>query len=136
MIPEELLPELLLLLLDSLLPEDVVEPLPALGRRPELLDELLLDDLAGHGGRIVFVGLFQGEAEFNDPNFHKRELTLMASRNAIPAEFTQVINAMESGLINTDPWITHRLDLADVPGLFASVINDPSLRKAVIHLDD
>ena len=107
--------------------------LDATGNRSSMLSTF---DLAGHGGRIVFVGLFEGKAEFNDPNFHKRELTLMASRNAIPAEFTQVINAMESGLINTDPWITHRLDLADVPGRFASVINDPSLRKAVIHLDD
>lgn len=107
--------------------------LDATGNRSSMLSTF---DLASHGGRIVFVGLFEGEAEFNDPNFHKRELTLMASRNAIPAEFTQVINAMESGLINTDPWITHRLDLADVPDRFGSVIDDPSLRKAVIHLDD
>lgn len=107
--------------------------LDATGNRSSMLSTF---DLASHGGRIVFIGLFEGEAEFNDPNFHKRELTLMGSRNAIPSEFTQVINAMESGLINTDPWITHRLDLADVPDRFGSVIDDPSLRKAVIHLDD
>ena len=37
-------------------------------------------DLAGQGATIVFVGLFQGEVTFNDPNFHRRELTLRASR--------------------------------------------------------
>ena len=39
-------------------------------------------DLTAPGGRIVFVGLFQGDLTFNDPNFHRRELTLLASRNS------------------------------------------------------
>jgi threonine dehydrogenase-like Zn-dependent dehydrogenase len=40
-----------------------------------------------HGGRLVFVGLFQGEVTFDDPNFHRRELTLLSSRNATPDDF-------------------------------------------------
>lgn len=92
-------------------------------------------DLAAHGGRIIFVGLFQGEVTFNDPNFHRRELTVMSSRNATSAEFAQVIAAMESGAVDTRPWITHRIDFSEVPHRFASVITDPLLRKAVIHLD-
>ena len=44
-------------------------------------------DLVAHGGRIVFVGLFQGDVTFNDPNFHRRECTLLASRNALPGGF-------------------------------------------------
>lgn len=93
-------------------------------------------DLAAHGGRIIFVGLFQGEVVFNDPNFHRRELTVMSSRNATSEEFGQVITAMESGQIDPASWITHRLDLAEVPTRFAKISNDPQLRKAVIHLDD
>tara|TARA_R110000850_G_scaffold59437_5_gene137276 strand:+ start:312 stop:1337 length:1026 start_codon:yes stop_codon:yes gene_type:complete len=104
----------------------------ATGNRGSMLSTF---DLAAHGGRIVFVGLFQGDAQFNDPNFHRRELTLMASRNAKSEEFSQVIAAMESGRINTEPWITHRMELAEVPEKFESVITDPGLRKAVIHLD-
>ncbi|MGC3988537.1 MAG: zinc-binding alcohol dehydrogenase family protein [Chthoniobacteraceae bacterium] len=46
-----------------------------------------------HGGRIVFVGLFQGDVTFNDPNFHRRELTLMGSRNARPDDFTRIIQS-------------------------------------------
>ena len=65
-------------------------------------------DFPAHGGRIVFVGLFPGEVTFNDPNFHRRELTLMASRNAVPADFTRIISLIETGRIDTAPWITHR----------------------------
>jgi threonine dehydrogenase-like Zn-dependent dehydrogenase len=67
-----------------------------------------------HGGRLVFVGLFQGDVTFNDPNFHKRELTLLASRNALPGDFTRIIQLIEAGRIDTSPWITHRCSLGDV----------------------
>ncbi len=90
--------------------------------------------LAAHGGRIVFVGLFQGEVVFDDPNFHRRELTVMSSRNATSAEFGQVIAAMESGAVDIGPWITHRLRIEEVPERFGAVVNDPTLRKAVIEL--
>lgn len=91
--------------------------------------------IAAHGGRIVFVGLFKGEIAFDDPNFHKRELTLMASRNATPDTFKKVIAAVESGAIDTKPWITHRLNLLDVPEKFEATIAEPSLIKAVIDTD-
>jgi 2-desacetyl-2-hydroxyethyl bacteriochlorophyllide A dehydrogenase len=65
-------------------------------------------DLIAPGGRIVFVGLFQGDVTFNDPNFHKREITLCASRNALPGDFRRIIKLVEDGTIDTKPWITHR----------------------------
>jgi len=70
------------------------------------------------GGRVVFVGLFQGEVSFNDPNFHKREMSLLASRNALPADFTRIIGLVESGRIDTTPWITHRAEFSRVPQEF------------------
>ncbi len=91
-------------------------------------------DLAAHGGRIVFVGLFQGEVRFDDPNFHRRELTVMSSRNATGGDFRRVIDAIESGTVDTEPWITHRFDLAEVPERFGAVIASPDLRKAVIEV--
>ncbi|MDF1740172.1 MAG: zinc-binding alcohol dehydrogenase family protein [Verrucomicrobiales bacterium] len=93
-------------------------------------------NLAANGARIVFVGLFQGDVTFNDPNFHRRELTLMSSRNATSAEFGEVIAAIESGAVNTAPWITHRLAFDEVVGGFETTISDPTLRKAVIELND
>ena len=60
-----------------------------------------------HGGRLVFVGLFQGDVTFHDPEFHRRELTVLASRNATAQDFKLVISALETHKINVKPWITH-----------------------------
>jgi 2-desacetyl-2-hydroxyethyl bacteriochlorophyllide A dehydrogenase len=67
-----------------------------------------------NGGRLAFVGLFQGEVTFNDPEFHRRELTVLSSRNARSNDFTRIIGLVESGRIDTDPWITHRASFAEV----------------------
>lgn len=67
-----------------------------------------------NGGRLVFVGLFQGAVTFNDPNFHRRELTILASRNARPDDFMRIISLIEAKRIDTSPWITHRAPLGDV----------------------
>ena len=92
-------------------------------------------DLPAHGGRIVFVGLFQGDVTFNAPNFHRRELTLMGSRNALPATFREVIRLVEEGTIDTRPWVTHRLDLSDVPiGFARDIAGNPAVLKAMIDV--
>jgi 2-desacetyl-2-hydroxyethyl bacteriochlorophyllide A dehydrogenase len=92
-------------------------------------------DLPAHGGRIVFVGLFQGDVTFNDPNFHRRELTLCGSRNALPATFRDIIALVESGKVNTKPWITHRFGLAETPNVFpASIAGNLAVLKAMIEV--
>jgi 2-desacetyl-2-hydroxyethyl bacteriochlorophyllide A dehydrogenase len=63
-------------------------------------------DYVGHGGRLVFVGLFQGDITFHDPDFHRRELSVLASRNATAQDFEQVIGALEQHRINVKSWIT------------------------------
>lgn len=75
-------------------------------------------DYVAAGGRIVFVGLFQGEVTFNDPNFHRREVTLLASRNALPDDFRRIIKLVEDGKIDTQPWITHRAGYRDLLDVF------------------
>lgn len=88
-----------------------------------------------HGGRLVFVGLFQGDVTFNDPNFHKRELTLMGSRNARPEDFTRIIGLIESGKVDTTPWITHRSPFDGVPAVFAGWTRpETGVLKAMIEL--
>jgi threonine dehydrogenase-like Zn-dependent dehydrogenase len=92
-------------------------------------------DLPAHGGRIVFVGLFQGEVTFNDPNFHRRELTVMGSRNALPATFREVIRLVEEGKVDTRPWITHRFKLAETPTVFPmEIAGNPAVLKAMIEV--
>lgn len=92
-------------------------------------------DLPAHGGRLVFVGLFQGDLTFNDPNFHRRELTVFASRNSLPGTFRDIIRWVEAGKIDTKPWITHRLDLASVPEVFPrEIAGNPAVLKAMINV--
>ena len=92
-------------------------------------------NLAAQGGRIVFVGLFQGDVTFNDPNFHRRELTLCASRNALAATFREIITLVEMGKVNTKPWITHRFGLSETPEIFPSKIaGNPAVLKAMIEV--
>jgi len=93
-------------------------------------------DLPAHGGRSVFVGLFQGDVAFNDPNFHRRELTVMGSRNALPGTFREVIRLVEAGVVDTRPWITHRLKLADIPAVFPrDIAGNPAVLKAMIEME-
>jgi len=61
-----------------------------------------------HTGSLVYVGITTEEITFNHPTLHRPEMTLMASRNAMPADFTRIIHLIEDGTINTTPWITHR----------------------------
>ena len=70
------------------------------------------------GGRLVFVGLVQADIQFHDPFFHRREITLLSSRNATPQDFRHIITLMENGAVNTTPWITHRSQFNDLIGTF------------------
>ncbi len=92
-------------------------------------------DLPAHGGRIVFVGLFQGDVTFNDPNFHRRELAVLASRNALPGTFREVIRLVEEGKVDTRPWITHRFELAETPVVFPrDIASNPAVLKAMVEV--
>jgi 2-desacetyl-2-hydroxyethyl bacteriochlorophyllide A dehydrogenase len=88
-----------------------------------------------HGGRLIFVGLVQARIGFDDPLFHRREITLLASRNSCN-DFPRIIRLIEEGRIDTTPWITHRLSLSSVPDQFAELPKQPGLVKAMIEVSD
>jgi threonine dehydrogenase-like Zn-dependent dehydrogenase len=91
--------------------------------------------LAEHGGRIVFVGLFIGEVSFDDPNFHRRELTLMASRAGLTATFQNVLRAMETNSVDVMPLITHRFGFAEATERLPLIHRETGLVKAMIDFD-
>lgn len=92
-------------------------------------------DYVAHGGKLVFIGLFQGEVTFHDPSFHKKELTLMASRNALASDFEQIIQSVERGEIDTAPWITHRVGFDDMIEEFDNWIDpEAGVIKAMVKL--
>jgi threonine dehydrogenase-like Zn-dependent dehydrogenase len=88
-----------------------------------------------HGGLLVFLGLVQARIGFDDPLFHRREITLLASRNSCN-DFPRIIQLIESGRIDTTPWITHRLELASVPDQFVTLSTQLGLVKTIIDVGD
>ena len=70
------------------------------------------------GGRLVFVGLFLGDVRFYDPDFHRKEMTLLATRNATGPDFQRILGLLESGQVDTEPWITHRAEAAEMTDHF------------------
>jgi len=68
-----------------------------------------------HGGALVLVGVARGELSFEDPEFHKREATLIASRNALAEDFSRVIEAIKSGQIPTEVLHTHSIAADELP---------------------
>ena len=79
-----------------------------------------------HGGRFVLVGLQKGEVCFSHPEFHKREGTLMSSRNATRQDFEFVMQALKTGSIDPTLYITHRVGFEDVMGEFANWLDPAS----------
>jgi threonine dehydrogenase-like Zn-dependent dehydrogenase len=71
----------------------------------------------------------------DDPLFHRREVTLLASRNSCN-DFPRIMRLIEDGRVDTSPWITHRLSLAQVPGEFAALRDTPGLVKAMIDVGE
>ena len=90
--------------------------------------------LIAHGGSIVFVGLHKGDIQIPDTDFHKKETTLMGSRNATQEDFEKVAQLMAAGKISAEMMLNKRFEFADLAEVFeADVINNRELIKGVIH---
>jgi threonine dehydrogenase-like Zn-dependent dehydrogenase len=89
-----------------------------------------------HGGAYVLIGLQLNEISFSHPEFHKREATLMSSRNAMREDFQWVANSIEQKLIDPSLFISHRIAFEDLASQFPDLIN-PANRviKALVILD-
>ena len=89
-----------------------------------------------HAGRYVLIGLQKGDIRFSHPEFHKREGTLMSSRNATRQDFDHVMNSMKRGLVSPTTYISHRVKFDNVAKEFESFL-DPAngVIKAMVELD-
>ena len=87
--------------------------------------------------RLVYVGITQAEVAFpHAPVMHRRELTLLASRNALSPDFPRIITLIEDGKIDTRPWITHRVALGDLIEQFPRFTKPESgVIKAVVNME-
>ncbi|MBL8865630.1 MAG: zinc-binding dehydrogenase, partial [Planctomycetia bacterium] len=87
-------------------------------------------------GKLVFVGITNQEIAFTQPLMHRREMSFLASRNALTAEFTQIIRQIEDGMIDTKPWITHHAGFDEMIELFPKWMKpETGVIKAVVEID-
>jgi 2-desacetyl-2-hydroxyethyl bacteriochlorophyllide A dehydrogenase len=86
-------------------------------------------------GRLVFVGLTKEPVSIDDSLLHRRELTIYASRNSC-GQFPRIIRMLEERRINTQPWVTDRMPLADVPLEFKDLSSRPKLIKAIVDVEE
>lgn len=90
-------------------------------------------NLIRHGGRIVFVGLFKGDFSIHDPDFHKKETTLLGSRNATPEDFEKVQSLMAQGKLSASMMLTHTFKFDQLAEVFEEqVVNNKALIKSVV----
>ncbi|HID22520.1 MAG TPA: zinc-binding alcohol dehydrogenase family protein [Planctomycetaceae bacterium] len=93
-------------------------------------------DYVAHSGRLVYVGITTDPLQFSHRNLHARELTLLCSRNALPADFRRIIRLIEEGRIDTQPWISHRTSFENFIDVFPTYAQpDSGVVKAMIEMD-
>lgn len=93
-------------------------------------------DFCAFKGRLVYVGITQSEISIpHAPALHRRELDILASRNALPGDFTRIIQLIEKGRIDTQPWITHHSSFDEMTAVFPSWTRpETGVIKAVVHM--
>ncbi len=89
-----------------------------------------------HGARFVLIGLQKGDISFSHPEFHKREATVMSSRNATRQDFDHVISSIKNGLVNPATYITHKVLFSEVKNQFESWLRpEAGVIKAMVEMD-
>ena len=92
-------------------------------------------ELVAFTGRLVYVGITSQIISFPHPLLHRREITLLASRNAMPADFEAIIRWIGAGQIDTQPWITHRSSLATIVDDFPRfLLPETQVLKAMVAI--
>ncbi|HTF27426.1 MAG TPA: zinc-binding dehydrogenase, partial [Flavitalea sp.] len=90
-----------------------------------------------HGGTYVLIGLQKQEIHFSHPEFHKREATLMSSRNATRSDFEYVMEMIRNNMIDPLSYITHRVNFGSAADQFPGWLKqDTGVIKAMIIMQD
>jgi 2-desacetyl-2-hydroxyethyl bacteriochlorophyllide A dehydrogenase len=83
----------------------------ATGNRRSMESSLLL---VGFSGSLILVGHTTGPLTFENPILHRREVTILASRNARAVDWSQLLPLVESGALDASAWIGRRTTLDGV----------------------
>ena len=93
-------------------------------------------EFMAHGGKYVLVGLQKEFVSFSHPEFHKREATLMSSRNATRQDFLNVMDTIRTKKINPLRMINHISEFKNIARDFGDWM-DPAkgIIKAMVYVD-
>ena len=87
-------------------------------------------------GQVVYVGITTDELQFRHVAIHRPEITIKASRNALPSDFKRIISLIEEGVIDTCPWLSHHAGYDDFIGEFTNWLKpETGVIKAVLHMN-
>ena len=87
-------------------------------------------------GRLVFVGITTTKVSVEHPLMHRREMTLLASRNALPPDFGRIIKLIAAGQIDTTPWITHQAGFEEMIAQFPTWLRpETGVIKAIVRVE-
>lgn len=89
----------------------------------------------GHAAKLVYVGLSKNELSFLHTEIHKRELTLLCSRNATREDFENVVSALKDGSVKSSCMITHYSSFSALTDDFANWLKkDSGVIKAMVKM--
>ncbi len=90
-------------------------------------------EVAGIGGRVnYFAGFPKGSTAVMDPNLvHYKELQVTGGSNARRRDVRRAIAVLESGLIDSEPIVSHQFPLSDLHGAYAALTQRTGVKIAV-----
>ena len=92
-------------------------------------------NFVGFAGRLVFVGITTQEIALPHPLMHRREITALASRNALSRDFADIIQLIEDGRLDTQPWVTHQVPIDAMIGEFPGWMKpEAGVVKAIVEV--
>ena len=93
-------------------------------------------DLVSSSGSIVFVGHTTSDLRLHNPTLHVKEVSIHTSRAALPGEWIELLDLVGKGTLSPAGWIGTRCELAEVPSVFPSWIEDRgTIVKAMIEVE-
>ena len=88
-----------------------------------------------HGGSYVLVSVVKEDITFSDPEFHKREMRLIGSRNALASDFDWVMSAIKNKQIDTDALCSAVISREELDARFTDLASDRGdLIKVIVEL--
>lgn len=82
-------------------------------------------ELVAFAGRVVYIGYAKAPVEYDSKYFVQKELDILGSRNATPADFMAVITMLESGRFPVDRMLSRTVNLSEAPAAMRDWAENP-----------